>query len=88
MGIDIYFHEDIAQHTRAGVCLMLRTAQMSNTPVEFILGVLAMAEHQTTIVGENWPGLLGQVRASLGTDLVGLLDEAMSRALVVPQGTE
>lgn len=70
------FAADVKAAVLAGVVLTVRCAQQAGN-VQFVAGILAMAEHNAIALGANWPAILKEARCALGADTAALIDAAM-----------
>ena len=85
MGLDEFRTTTIGEVRRsilAGATLAMETAKSQGMcNADFCAGILAMARYQAMSLGVSWPGVVNDVRSSLGSDMAGLLDGA-TRAIV------
>ena len=82
MALDIYFRSDLAQSIEAALRLATRMHVLSgNTNTEYLRGMYAFAEHQSTQYGLNWRSILHNVRESLEVDVLCVLDSALQLQL-------
>lgn len=76
-GLNIHFPDEIRNQVLAGTILVIATAQACGAlNVEFMRGVVALAQFTVIGYGCSWPTFLQDARAALGADLGGMLDTA------------
>jgi hypothetical protein len=77
--MDVWFSSDLRAVVLAGVVLSVRTARAQGLGnVEFVAGILALAEHQALAFKVSWPDVLCDVRQVLGDGYAGLLDGSVA----------
>lgn len=74
MAIDVYFKSEIRDSIVAGIVLAARTAP--DQDVEFLRGILAMAQHQALSFGLSWQALAADACRNLAGNGCELLDAA------------
>lgn len=72
MAIDVYFKSEIQNSIVAGIVLAARMT--AGQDVEFLRGILALAQHQALAFGLSWQALVADARQNLTGDGCELLD--------------
>lgn len=76
-GLNIHFPDEICDHVLSAMVLVIITAQAHGAlNVEFVRGVVALAQHTVIGYGQSWSTFLQDARQALGEDLGGMLDAA------------
>ena len=71
MAIDVLFISEVRAHVMAGAVLAIAS---SGGNVEYIRGILALAQHQVIGLGFSWVEFAKEAQRELGVDCLALLD--------------
>lgn len=64
------------------VVLTIRSVQVQGGNLQFIAGVLALAQNSAISEGLNWPQMLDEIKGALDASTVPLLENALSVTLI------